>query len=70
MRRKPFDKHASHTCEIRTTNNVHMAGYYCIDCHKWIGWLGYADYIRASDLGLIKEDAFALFEKKANNFDK
>lgn len=51
----PLVKHADHRTEIRRTHNLHLAGYYCLDCRRWIAWLGYHETIRASDLGLIKE---------------
>lgn len=51
----PLIKHAKHRTEIRHTRNLHKAGYYCLDCCKWISWLGYHQFIRASDLGLIKD---------------
>ena len=52
----PFERHRDHQMEIRPSKNaIHMASYYCKDCHVWVAWLSKRDTETARELNLIQE---------------
>lgn len=51
----PLEKHANHNVVIRSVRNQHLAKYHCVDCNKFVAWVGYQAAIRAWELGLFEE---------------
>lgn len=54
----PLVKHATHKVKIvLLSGSKHYAKYHCVDCDKWVAWLGRNETNRALELGLVDEHA-------------
>ena len=50
----PLIKHQDHRVEIRlVSGDKHYAKYHCVDCNKWVAWVGRAETTKALELGLV-----------------
>jgi hypothetical protein len=50
----PLAFHQYHNVEIRpSTKPPHEAYYWCINCKKWVSWLGKKEAANARKLGLL-----------------
>ena len=50
----PLAFHEYHNVEIRPSNKPpHEAYYWCLNCNKWVAWLGKKDVKSAKELGLL-----------------
>lgn len=51
----PLAFHEHHKVEVRPSNKLKGQAYYwCVDCKKWVAWLGKKDSQLAKQLGLLK----------------
>lgn len=52
---QPLEYHSQHTIEVRPSDKLQGQAYYhCVDCNKWVAWLGKKDTQLARQLGYLK----------------
>jgi hypothetical protein len=59
----PYEKHANHTVEIRTTHFHNGYYYMCSDCLLHLGWLSKQEVAQAKSLGLTKTNDTSIINK-------